>query len=53
MQSPAKLTHIKEQIESLRETGMQEIIWDTMNQLNTVKDSGLFVQTTYKQRQLY
>jgi DNA repair exonuclease SbcCD ATPase subunit len=28
----------QEQIESLRETGMQEITWDTMNQLNTVKD---------------
>ena len=28
----------QEQIDSLRETGMQEITWDTMNQLNTVKD---------------
>ena len=28
----------QEQIESLRETGVQEITWDTMNQLNTVKD---------------
>ena len=28
----------QEQIESLRETGMQEITWDTINQLNTVKD---------------
>ena len=28
----------QEQINSLRETGMQEITWDTMNQLNTVKD---------------
>ena len=37
----------QEQIESLRETGMQEITWDTMNQLNTVKDhQDFFVQTT-------
>jgi len=28
----------QEQIDSLRETGMQEITWDTINQLNTVKD---------------
>ena len=28
----------QEQIDSLRETGVQEITWDTMNQLNTVKD---------------
>ena len=28
----------QEQIDSLRETGMQEITWDTMNQLNIVKD---------------
>ncbi|MAI03264.1 MAG: hypothetical protein CMQ75_01880 [Gammaproteobacteria bacterium] len=28
----------QEQIESLRETGMQEITWDTINQLNNVKD---------------
>lgn len=28
----------QEQIESLRNTGVQEITWDTMNQLNTVKD---------------
>ena len=28
----------QEQIDSLRETGVQEITWDTINQLNTVKD---------------
>ena len=28
----------QEQIDSLRETGMQEITWDTINQLNNVKD---------------
>jgi len=28
----------QEQVDSLRETGMQEITWDTMNHLNTVKD---------------
>tara|TARA_B100001175_G_scaffold297534_1_gene287354 strand:+ start:2665 stop:4434 length:1770 start_codon:yes stop_codon:yes gene_type:complete len=28
----------QEQVDSLRETGVQEITWDTMNQLNTVKD---------------
>ena len=40
-QADAKSSEVdtyQEQIESLRETGVQEITWDTMNQLNTVKD---------------
>ena len=33
----------QEQIESLRETGVQEITWDTINELNNVKDHQEFL----------
>ena len=33
----------QEQIESLRETGVQEITWDTINELNNIKDHQEFL----------
>ena len=46
-------TH-QEQINTLKETGMQNISWDEVNSLNIMKDQRkTFVQTVDKQRQFY